>query len=277
MLVMQRLHDEDLAGRLLSQGIYEHLTLRAQETAPTRIPLGRGLFQDLKAGDYLMPTRLPPEHLQALKRSMGTAPFSAQYQQDPAPAESDIIRSGWIRYGAPKTPATKVVLSIDVALKTDPQHDWSVCTIWRQADGHHYLVDVWRQKVTMPDLQKGILALASRHSPHAILVEDVGPGTALKQLLHASGLPVIGRKATDPKEVRLVAVSPYFESGQVWLPEDASWREDLERELFAFPGGPHDDQVDSISQYLNWVRESTGSGKFIVDWGYGPIDYSAKA
>ena len=41
-----------------------------------------------------------------------------------------------------------------------------------------------------------------------------------------------------------------FESGQVFFPKEAPWLADLEAELFAFPNGRHDDQVDSISQAL---------------------------
>src|SRR5215218_10122994 len=53
-----------------------------------------------------------------------------------------------------------------------------------------------------------------------------------------------------------------FESGQVFFPKEAPWLADLEAELFAFPSGRHDDQVDSISQALGhkspafWTSES---------------------
>ena len=56
--------------------------------------------------------------------------------------------------------------------------------------------------------------------------------------------------------------SAKFENGQVFFPKEAPWLADLEEELFAFPSGPHDDQVDSISQALGhkiasfWTKES---------------------
>ena len=45
-----------------------------------------------------------------------------------------------------------------------------------------------------------------------------------------------------------------IEAGQVHLPENAPWLGDLMHELLAFPNSRHDDQVDSVSQFLNWVE-----------------------
>lgn len=52
------------------------------------------------------------------------------------------------------------------------------------------------------------------------------------------------------KQARLEAVSAYFESGRVLLPEEAPWLAAYETELCGFPGAAHDDQVDSTSQAL---------------------------
>jgi predicted phage terminase large subunit-like protein len=60
--------------------------------------------------------------------------------------------------------------------------------------------------------------------------------------------------------------SAKFESGQVFLPQDAPWLAELEAELFSFPQSRHDDQVDSLSQALahansgydvtgSWIRD----------------------
>ena len=57
------------------------------------------------------------------------------------------------------------------------------------------------------------------------------------------------------KESRLVAATSYIEAGHMLLPQEAPWLAEFEKELLAFPGGKHDDQVDSVSQYFEWVRE----------------------
>jgi predicted phage terminase large subunit-like protein len=58
------------------------------------------------------------------------------------------------------------------------------------------------------------------------------------------------------KLTRFAAVSAIIESGRVFLPEQAPWLADFESELFAFPSGSHDDQVDALTQCLDWLRGS---------------------
>ena len=75
-------------------------------------------------------------------------------------------------------------------------------------------------------------------------------GAALVAELARAGLPAIGVKVEHDKRTRMSIQSAKFANGQVFFPNRASWLADLEAELFAFPTGPHDDQVDSISQAL---------------------------
>ena len=60
-------------------------------------------------------------------------------------------------------------------------------------------------------------------------------------------------KPKEDKVVRMAAQSVKIEQGRVYLPLKADWLEELYQELLAFPNGKHDDQVDSISQFLNWI------------------------
>jgi phage terminase large subunit-like protein len=83
-----------------------------------------------------------------------------------------------------------------------------------------------------------------------VLVEDAGTGTALVQELREVIPGIIAVKPVGDKPSRMAVASAKFEAGQVFLPERANWLPDLEAELFAFPGGRHDDQCDSISQAL---------------------------
>jgi hypothetical protein len=59
-----------------------------------------------------------------------------------------------------------------------------------------------------------------------------------------------------------------LEGGQVLLPVNAPWLAALLHELFGFPNSRHDDQVDSISQYLGWARDRS-SCVLEADFGYG--------
>ncbi len=57
--------------------------------------------------------------------------------------------------------------------------------------------------------------------------------------------------------MRMEAQTPKIEAGQVFLPKDAPWLGVFLDELLAFPKGRHDDQVDSVSQFLKWAGKKT--------------------
>jgi predicted phage terminase large subunit-like protein len=138
-------------------------------------------------------------------------------------------------------------------------NDYSVCTTWQVSYGRFYLLDVFRARLEYPALRRKVIELAERYEAQTILVEGAGPGLSLLQDLR-SGLPPhitqpIGIKPLGTKADRLVAQTAKIEAGHVLLPKEAPWLSDFLNEVLAFPNGRHDDQVDSMSQFLNWVQE----------------------
>jgi predicted phage terminase large subunit-like protein len=113
-----------------------------------------------------------------------------------------------------------------------------------------------------PTLRAQAVEHARVHRPTIILIEDTGVGTALVSELRNQGFSVVGVKVEHNKEIRMAIQCGKFESGLVVFPRRASWLDDLEAELFAFPGSPHDDQVDSISQALAYqIKRSLWTDK----------------
>jgi predicted phage terminase large subunit-like protein len=266
VVVMQRVHEDDLSGHLLGHGGWRHLKLQARATEDAEIAIGPDLVHRVRAGDLLQPNRLPAHWLDAQKLDMGSAAFEAQYQQQPLPAEGNLIKREWLRYCDPPPRHTgRVALSLDTATKENTENDYSACTVWFEVDNKHHLIHVWRAKVNFPTLRRKILDMIDLFHPHAILIEDAGSGSALIQDLCGRGVPAIARKAKDPKVVRLSSASAYIEAGLMWLPKDEPWLPELEAELLGFPGTRYDDQVDSLSQYFNWVRERP-TAIFECDW-----------
>ena len=150
---------------------------------------------------------------------------------------------------------SQCVQSWDTGIKAGVQHDASACATFMLKDGVHYLVDMLAVRLEYPALKRLMVRHAKRFSPDAILIEDKASGQSLLQdLKHDSELPVIGVMPSGDKVSRMVRVTPLMEAGKVALPKHASWLAALEAELFSFPDGKHDDQVDAVSQYLNWVR-----------------------
>jgi predicted phage terminase large subunit-like protein len=272
VLVQQRLHENDLAGHLLASaagtdGGWTHLNLPAIAETPERVPLEAGGVHRREPGDLLQPERQPRALLDRLLREMGSYAFAAQYQQRPAPLGGGLVQWKWFqryRNPPPKGPGGQVVQSWDTALKAGTAHDWSVCTTWLRQDHRSWLLDLVRERLEFPDLKGRVAQEARRHQADLVLIEDQGAGTALIQDLARDSAPpragcpplcVVGVTPTADKATRLLAVSPLIEAGRVLLPEDAHWLAAFHHELATFPNGRHDDQVDSLSQYLSWERE----------------------
>jgi predicted phage terminase large subunit-like protein len=151
------------------------------------------------------------------------------------------------------------VQSWDIAMMTGDANDYSVCTTWRMIKSDYYLIDVFRARLQYPDLRRKIASLAAKHGAGTILIENAGPGMALLQDLWRD-LPrgmarPLGQKPQGSKADRMVAQSAKIEAGHVHLPRDADWLDTFLLELLAFPNGRHDDQVDSVSQFLRWTSQ----------------------
>jgi predicted phage terminase large subunit-like protein len=187
--------------------------------------------------------------------------FSAQYQQQPVPLEGNLIRRGWFRYFTPSglsapTYPTKIVQSWAVAMQTGDTNDYSVCTTWRVDRDDVYLLHVFRGRLEYPELRRNVIALAREHACDRVLIEDAGPGMNLLQDLRCSPaagkLRPMGVRPEGGKLERMAAQTAKIEAGHVHLPENAPWLGEFLSELLAFPNGRHDDQVDSVSQFLFW-------------------------
>jgi predicted phage terminase large subunit-like protein len=255
VVVMQRVHIDDLTGFLLDQSDeWDVFSLSAIADCDEAIPLSAHRTYRRKSGEALSPEREPLDVLDAMKLQIGSDAFSAQYQQSPAPPGGAMVKRDWIvcYKELPPVPDRLMTLqSWDTASKGGPENDWSVCTTWIVARHKRwFLVDVWRRRVNYPTLETAVQTLAIQWNAKRVLVEDAGAGTSLVQELKGRVSGIIAVRTEGDKASRMAVASAKFEAGQVLLPERAPWLADLEAELFVFPGSRHDDQCDSISQAL---------------------------
>jgi predicted phage terminase large subunit-like protein len=129
---------------------------------------------------------------------------------------------------------------------------------------NYYLLHVLRERLDFPDLQRRIPLHAARHNANVVLIEDAVSGTHLIQALNDEGkLRPIGIRPEGDKIVRLEAQSNVIEAGYVFLPESAPWLDEFMTEILAFPHGRHDDQVDSLSQFLTWASQKQRRRKHV--------------
>ena len=262
VVVMQRLHADDLTGKLLrnSDG-WTVLNLPAIAEKDEQILIGEDRYFIRKEGDLLHAERENLQVLKNLRAAMGPDLFAAQYQQNPTPPGGNMIKRHWIRRYEklpPRTSSTRVMQSYDTASKEGEKNSYSVCSTFYVCERKYYLADVLRKRLDYPTLKARAFAHAQLHKPTDILIEDTGVGTALAAELRSAGYPAIAIKVEQNKETRMSIQSAKFESGQIFFPHSAPWLEQLEEELCAFPAGRHDDQVDSISQALAYEIKKAG-------------------
>jgi predicted phage terminase large subunit-like protein len=277
--VMQRLHQDDLAGMLIETGEWHQLSLPAIATRDEAIALSRGRFYHRRAGEPLHEAREPLPVLLALQASMGSIAFSAQYQQEPVPASGNMIRREWLKTYDPVQLDRKrgrIIQSWDTAGKDNPDNDWSVCVTALVVDRRIYLLDVSRARLTFPDLRVRAISLARDHRAQVLLIEDQSSGTQLIQTLRSEaprGVPEpIGRRPDRDKLSRVAGVSAMIEAGQLFLPQEAAWLAEFCSELLGFPNARHDDQVDALAQLMTWVRDREfGCDKMVSAPIYGHL------
>jgi predicted phage terminase large subunit-like protein len=272
VIVMQRLHEDDLVGHVLKGEGFEVVAFPAiAETDETHVvdtAFGEKIF-GRDAGEALHPEREPLKVLTRLRRTMGEANFAGQYQQRPHAVGGGLVKSAWFRrYAEDERPRRfdAVIQSWDTANTASELADFSVCTTWGSIGERVYFLDVFRRRLAFPDLFRAVQAESERHAPSVILIEDRASGTQLIQTLLASGIANV--KAAAPrgdKIMRMHAHTAMIENGFVFLPREAPWLNDYLDELMAFPAGRHDDQVDSTAQALAFMTRPRVPG-FLEHW-----------
>jgi predicted phage terminase large subunit-like protein len=272
IIVMQRLHDDDLCGYLSKKSHgWTVLNFPAIALKEEQIPIGDGRFYHRHIGDVLHPERESKSDLDNIRSELGEDIFAAQYQQCPSePAGRMIKRDSFQRYD--QLPIRKeshyVIQSWDTAIKADANNDYSVCvTLLVDERRNYYVVEVLRARLLYPELKAQAIAQAKKHRPQTILVEEAGLlGRTLISGLEAAGLPADGVIPEGDKLTRVSIQLEKFANRQVFLPSEAPWLVDFENELFAFPGR-YDDQVDALVQALTYeypfLWNDEGSGLFM--------------
>jgi predicted phage terminase large subunit-like protein len=154
----------------------------------------------------------------------------------------------------PRSAFDKIFQSWDTAASELPTADWSVCTTWGYLAGRLFLLDIFRQRLEYGPLKRAVIAKRTEWRADIVIIETIGTGLSLFQELRRSGpfTPVSSTPHGDKVE-RLIAQTGQIEEGRVWLPAQLSGLDQFLAELRAFPHGRYDDQVDTLSQVLEYI------------------------
>lgn len=265
VIVMQRLHQRDLAGHLLERGGWEQICL-PEEYEPGRSKMAvPGLKDPRKTeGELLWPKKFGPAGVAEAKETLGTFGYPSQYQQRPAsPGGSIFKRESWQFYKDLPPKFEYKIASFDTAFETKSAASYSVGTVWGLSIRAFYLLDLWRARVEFSELKRAAVNLYGKWKFNDLLIEDKASGKSLiQELKRETRMPVRPVKVDKDKVTRAWAVQPLVEAERCYLPESAPWLYDYLEELSNFPGAANDDQVDSTTQALAHLR--TLPGKFAV-------------
>jgi predicted phage terminase large subunit-like protein len=279
---------------------WDSLCLPAEFGAETKAPTSIG-WQDWRTteGEVLDARLLTPRVLAKARANLTELGYQCQYNQIPSPAGGAMIQRNWMRYWgdgehtalcpgklipelrrfeAPDArPWEAIIISVDGTWKNTTNSDYAVAQLWGVLDRGsqrclRVLLAQFRERCLPSRMVRAVLELealwggcASLHNTQTVIeAKASGPNVASilrADLPNVQGFEVQGTQ----KGERLAAVAGEFEDGLVMTPFNVySWDGAYRAELFAFPNGVRDDQVDATSQALLYAKQ--------FDLGVGILD-----
>ena len=199
VIIMQRLHEDDLVGHVLAQEEWEVVRFpaiaEADEVHEIETILGPRTFTR-RRGEALHPEREPLETLDRIRGTIGEYNFAGQYQQSPAPLGGGIVKAEWFKYYTERDrPESfdRIVQSWDTANKATELSDFSACTTWGIKGKSLYLLSVLRKRLEYPALKRAVREQQSLFDANVVLIEDKASGTQLIQELIMDGFHRVTR------------------------------------------------------------------------------------
>ena len=255
VVVQQRLHQDDLIGRLRDEGGWDYLEMPGECVERQVYDIGDGENWVFKPGDLLFEERFNGAALDQLFWDLGEGPYNAQILQRPSPPGGALFKlKHFQRYEKLPQSYEAIHQSWDPAIVDTETAAFSVCTTWGIIGRKLYLIDVLRKRLDFHKIEPAILHMKEKYNASSVVLETSGVGIAI-------GNAIVKRPGAwswlhphDPKlgkVERAIAQTPKIERKRVYLPVSAPWLETFESEVATFPMSKYADQVDSMVQFLN--------------------------
>jgi predicted phage terminase large subunit-like protein len=260
IVIMQRLHEEDVSGQIIKLGLgYEHLML-PMEFEPERACKTAIGFEDPRTyeGELLFPERFPREVVDRDKVPMGSYAVAGQFQQRPAPRSGGMFQRGDFEIVDAVPAGAKRVRAWDFAAskeKPGKQPDWTVGLRMAWHRGTFYVEDVDRGRWSANEVNRKLKNYASQDGLNVTIRMPQDPGAAGKadaetKVILLAGHDIKVVPPTGDKATRARPASAQSEAGNVKLVR-GSWNAAFLDEVCSFPNGQFDDQVDAFADALN--------------------------
>lgn len=295
VVVMQRLHEEDVSGVILSRGLgYDHIMLPMRYDPARAYPTKLGYADPREEeGELLFPDRFPQDVVDRDEKAMGPYATAGQFQQQPEPRGGGIIKDHWWQlWSRPEYPPIEyIVASLDTAYTTKAENDFSALTVWgvfsgsddtqatRSVDRYGRTIEVktsyqsealgpvpkvmlmyaWQAKLELHELAEKVAATCARMRVDRLLIENKAAGHSVAQeIRRLFGHEDFGVQMYDPKTLDKTArlySVQHIFAEGMVFAPDKDWAEQVIRQCSVFPKGKNDDLVDTVSMSLNHLRQ----------------------
>ena len=293
VVIMQRLHEEDVSGVIISKGLgYDHIMLPMRYDPGRAAPTLLG-YEDPREeeGELLFPDRFPLHVVERDEAVMGPYASAGQFQQSPEPRGGGIIKREWWRlWDQPSFPPFDyIIAAIDTAYTEKAENDPSAMTVWGvwsggdqtaqitrapTSDGEMLavlnrtytdehpkvmMIYAWQDRLQLHELVEKVQETMQQYGVEKLLVENKASGYSVAQeLRRLYGYEEFAVQLVDPKGhdklARLFSLQHLFAEGLIYAPE-RSWADMVINQAAQFPRAKHDDLVDTTSMALRHLRD----------------------
>lgn len=290
VVIMQRVHEADVSGTILSEGLgYTHLMIPMEYDPGRHCSTSIG-WTDPRTEDRepAWPERFPPQVIADLQSALGPYAYAGQYQQSPAPRGGGIFQRDWWQLWADDAypPLEFVLVSADTAYTEKESNDPSACTVWglwrENGAPRIVLIYAWRKFLQMhgkyeprragettPEFEartkpswglvEWLAWTCRRYKADKLIIEGKASGlTAVQEIQRLHGTEQWNVQVVQPhgdKVSRAHAVQPVFSQLLVYAP-DRDWADMVMDEMQSFPRGRYKDLTDSATQAMKFMRDA---------------------
>jgi len=263
ILVMQRLHEDDVVGRILAnpklRKLYDVLCFPAEYESVHPVPTVSSIgFKDPRSvdGELLWESRFATDWVEERNDALGKQVASAQLQQRPAPSDGlvfadEMFPSAEESETSIMAQADRVVLSIDCTFKDSASGDFVAMLVFARAKGQWYCVGGINERLDFVATLEAIKELTAKYRPSEYLIEDKANGSAVMRLMRDAFENVIPIVPRESKLARASAASSLLMRGNVLFLKNKPVVDALIDQCLSFPMGRHDDLVDALTQFVN--------------------------
>lgn len=255
IVIMQRLHEDDLSGWLLGGGNGEkwtHLNIPALDENDTPLWPFKHTYADLMR-----------------MKAANSYVFAGQFLQLPSPKGGGIFKDEYWKWWEVLPAISHKLIFVDTNQKKNTWNDWAVAQCWGVGkDGNIYLLDMLRIKEEAPETRKALRLFYNKHEAKShkepalryMYIEDKSSGSTMIQDFKRENMKVKDIQRNTDKVSRALDTSPYIEAGRVYLNENIPHISDMLSEARGFPNAAHDDTIDPLMDAIELgVAKAQGS------------------